>query len=46
MEFENLRKSDDQTVDEFLSDFDLKQYKLKECGVTLPDAVVAKKVVI
>ena len=45
LEFENLRKSDDQTVDEFLSDFDLKHYKLKECGVTLPDAVVACRLV-
>ena len=35
LDFENLRKSSDQSVDEFLSEFDLKHYKLKDwCNST------------
>ena len=45
LDFENLRKSSDQSVDEFLSEFDLKHYKLKECGVTLPDAIIACRLI-
>ena len=45
LDFENLRKSSDQSVDEFLSEFDLKHYRLKECGVTLPDAIIACRLI-
>ena len=39
--FENFRRSNDCSIDEYLSEFDLRHYKLKECGVNLPDAIVA-----
>lgn len=39
--FENYRRPKDSSIDAYLSEFDLRHYKLKECGVTLPDAVVA-----
>jgi hypothetical protein len=39
--FENYRRSSEVSMDIFLSEFDLRHHKLKECGVTLPDAVIA-----
>ena len=39
--FENYRREEKCTIDEYLSEFDLRHYKLKECGVNLPDAVIA-----
>ena len=39
--FENYRRPKDCSIDEYLSEFDLRHYKLKECKVELPDAVVA-----
>ena len=39
--FENYRRDDSENIDQYLSEFDRRHYKLRECGVTLPDAVVA-----
>ena len=39
--FENYHRAKNCSIDEYLSEFDLRHYKLKECGVNLPDAVVA-----
>ena len=41
LSFENYRRKKDCSIDEYLSEFDLRHYKLKECGVELPDAVIA-----
>ena len=43
--FENLKKGEDKTIDEYLSEFDLKHHKLKECGVTLSDAIIACRLI-
>ena len=41
LSFESYRRPEKCSIDEYLSEFDLRHYKLKECGVTLPDAVIA-----
>ena len=38
---ENYHRPSDCTLENFLSEFDLHHYQLKECGVSLPDAVIA-----
>ena len=43
--FENYRRDESISIDNFLSEFDLRHYKLKECGVELPDAVVACRLI-
>ena len=45
LSFENLKKKPDQSVDEFLSEFDLHHYRLKDCGVSLPEAIVACRLI-
>ena len=39
--FENCRREDETSIEEFLSEFDQRHYRLKESGVKLPDAVLA-----
>ena len=39
--FENCKHSDDQSIDDFLSEFDRRHFKLKECEVVIHDAVLA-----
>ena len=39
--FENCRREDGNSIEEFLSEFDQRHYKLKESEVELPDAVLA-----
>jgi len=39
--FENLRRDPNSSIDDYLSEFDSRYHKLKECDVSLPDAVVA-----
>ena len=39
--FENCKRSDDQSIDDFLSEFDRRHFKLKECEVVIRDAVLA-----
>ena len=39
--FENCRRDDNTSIDEFLSEFDQKNFKLKECDVNLPEPVLA-----
>ena len=39
--FENCKRSEDQSIDDFLSEFDRRHFKLKECGVVIHDAVLA-----
>jgi hypothetical protein len=39
--FENYNRPKDCSIDEYLSEFDSRHHKLKECKVILPDAVVA-----
>ena len=39
--FENYRRDKSENIDQYLSEFDRRHYKLRECGATLPDAVVA-----
>ena len=39
--FENCRRDSDTAIDEFLSEFDKRNFKLKECGVVLPETVLA-----
>ena len=41
--FENCKCSDDQSTDNFLSEFDRKHFKLNECEVVIHDAVLACK---
>ena len=41
LNFENLSRGSECSVDEYLSEFDRRYHKLKECEVTLPDAVLA-----
>ena len=41
LDFENCRRDSDTPIDKFLSDFDKKYFKLKECEVVLPDPVLA-----
>ena len=41
LDFENCRRDSDTPIDKFLSDFDKKYFKLKECEVVLPDSVLA-----
>ena len=41
LNFENYKRADGCAVDEYLSDFDLRVFKLKECGIDLPDAILA-----
>ena len=43
--FENYRRAENVSIDEFLSEFDRRHFKLKECGVTLPDAIVACRLI-
>ena len=45
LSFETFRKTEKQSMDEFLSEFDLRHFKLKECGVKLPDAIVACRLI-
>lgn len=45
LSFENYRRESEASIDEYLSEFDRRHYKLKECGVTLPDAVVACRLI-
>ena len=40
MAFERCCHENEISIDEFLSEFDQRHYKLKECGVVLPDAVL------
>lgn len=39
--FGNYRRPKECSINLYLSEFDTRHYKLKECNVTLPDAVVA-----
>ena len=39
--FENCKRSDDQSIGDFLSEFDRRHFKLKECEVVIHDAVLA-----
>ena len=39
--FENCKRSDDQAIDDFISEFDRRHFKLKECEVVIHDAVLA-----
>ena len=39
--FENYRRGPETPIDEYLSEFDRRYHKLKECDVTLPDAIIA-----
>ena len=39
--FENCKRSDDQSIDDFLSEFDRRHFKLKEREVVIHDAVLA-----
>ena len=41
LSFENYSRDHNTGIDEYLSEFDNRYYKLKECDATLPDAVVA-----
>ena len=41
LNFENYSRPKECSVDEYLSEFDKRYYKLKECKVTLPDAIIA-----
>ena len=41
LSFENYKRSSDTSISDYLSEFDRRHYKLKECKVELPDAVVA-----
>jgi hypothetical protein len=41
LSFENYRRQKECPIDEYLSEFDLRYYKLSQCEVTLPDAVIA-----
>ena len=43
--FENYRRAEGDSIDQYLSEFDRRHYKLKECGVQLPDAVVACRLI-
>ena len=43
--FESYRRSEEESIDKFLSEFDQRYHKLKECGATLPDAVVACRLI-
>ena len=43
--FENYRRAEGDSIDQYLSEFDKRDYKLKECGVQLPDAVVACRLI-
>ena len=43
--FENYRRCENENIDQYLSEFDRRHYKLKECGVNLPDAVVACRLI-
>lgn len=43
--FENYRRDSEVKIDQYLSEFDRRHYKLKECGVDLPDAVVACRLI-
>ena len=43
--FESYRRSEEESIDQFLSEFDQRCHKLKECGATLPDAVVACRLI-
>jgi hypothetical protein len=43
--FESYRRESEVTIDQYLSEFDKRHYKLKECGVDLPDAVVACRLI-
>ena len=45
LSFETFRKTEKQSMDEFLSEFDMRHFKLKECGVKLPDAIVACRLI-
>ena len=39
--FENCRRESDMSIDEFLSEFDRRNFKLKKCDVNLPEPVLA-----
>ena len=39
--FENYHRAKNISIDEYLSEFDMRLYKLEACKVQLPDAVVA-----
>ena len=39
--FENCKRDNEQSIDDFLSEFDKRLYLLKECGVQIHDAVLA-----
>lgn len=39
--FENYRREPEASIDDYLSEFDRRYFKLRECDVTLPDAIVA-----
>ena len=39
--FENCRRESDMSIDEFLSEFDRRNFKLKKCNVNLPEPVLA-----
>ena len=43
--FENYRREEDTTMENFLSEFDRRYHKLRECKVELPDAVVACRLI-
>ena len=45
LSFENYRRDGEVSIDQYLSEFDRRHHKLKECGVTLPDAVVACRLI-
>ena len=43
--FENYRRAEGDSIDQYLSEFNRRHYKLKECGVQLSDAVVACRLI-
>ena len=43
--FENYRREETTSMENFLSEFDRRYHKLKECKVELPDAVVACRLI-
>ena len=41
MEFENYKREPDASIDVYLSEFDRRHHKLRECDVKLPEAILA-----
>lgn len=45
LQFENYLRGDNESIDQYLSEFDRRYFKLKDCGVEMPDAVVACRLI-